>query len=49
MTRQGILERAWDAHWHGPMKVLDVHIAALRGELGDPAVIETVYGRLEAR
>jgi DNA-binding response OmpR family regulator len=45
VTRQEILERAWDAHWYGPMKVLDVHMAALRKKLGDPALIETVYGR----
>ena len=45
VSRQEILERAWDAHWYGPMKVLDVHMAALRRKLGDPALIETLYGR----
>jgi DNA-binding response OmpR family regulator len=45
VTRQEILEQAWDAHCYGPMKVLDVHIAAIRRKLGDPALIETVYGR----
>ena len=45
VTRQEILEQAWDAHWYGPMKVLDVHIAALRRKLGDSALIEAVYGR----
>ncbi|MFI9357965.1 response regulator transcription factor [Streptomyces lydicus] len=44
MSRQQILERAWDAHWYGPTKVLDVHIAALRRKLGAPGLIETVYG-----
>ncbi|MER6290776.1 response regulator transcription factor [Streptomyces sviceus] len=45
MSRQQILERAWDdAHWYGPTKVLDVHIAALRRKLGLPGLIETVYG-----
>jgi DNA-binding response OmpR family regulator len=43
--RQEILETVWDAHWYGPTKVLDVHIAALRRKLGDPSLIETVYGR----
>jgi DNA-binding response OmpR family regulator len=43
--RQEILETVWDAHWYGPTKVLDVHIAALRRKLGDPGLIETVYGR----
>jgi DNA-binding response OmpR family regulator len=45
MTRQEVLESAWDAHWYGPTKVLDVHVAALRRKLGLPGLIETVYGR----
>ena len=45
VTRQEILERAWDAHWYGPSKVLDVHMAALRRKLGVPGLVETVYGR----
>jgi DNA-binding response OmpR family regulator len=45
VTRQEILENAWDAHWYGPTKVLDVHVAALRRKLGAPGLIETVYGR----
>jgi DNA-binding response OmpR family regulator len=45
VTRQEILESAWDAHWYGPSKVLDVHVAALRRKLGLPGLIETVYGR----
>src|SRR5262249_6776570 len=45
VSRQEILESAWDAHWYGPSKVLDVHVAALRRKLGLPGVIETVYGR----
>jgi len=44
VSRQEMLERAWDEHWYGPTKVLDVHMAALRKKLGDPGVIETVYG-----
>ncbi|MBK3646024.1 response regulator transcription factor [Streptomyces sp. MBT33] len=44
VSRQEILERAWDAHWYGPTKVLDVHVAALRRKLGVPGLIETVYG-----
>jgi DNA-binding response OmpR family regulator len=43
--RQDILEAAWDSHWYGPTKVLDVHVAALRRKLGVPGLIETVYGR----
>ena len=43
--RQEILEGAWDAHWYGPTKVLDVHMASLRRKLGLPGLIETIYGR----
>ena len=45
ISRQEILESAWDAHWYGPTKVLDVHMASLRRKLGVPGLIETVYGR----
>ncbi len=44
VSRQEVLERAWDEHWYGPTKVLDVHMAALRRKLGRPGLIETVYG-----
>lgn len=44
VSRQEVLERAWDEHWYGPTKVLDVHMAALRRKLGTPGLIETVYG-----
>lgn len=43
-NRQDILESVWDTHWYGPTKTLDVHVAALRKKLGDPAWIETVRG-----
>lgn len=45
VTRGEFFERAWDAHWYGPTKVLDVHVAALRRKLGDQVPIDTVYGR----
>jgi len=45
VSRQEILENAWDAHWYGPTKVLDVHVAALRRKLGVPGLIEAVYGK----
>jgi len=44
LTRDQILEQVWDAHWYGSTKTLDVHVAALRRKLGDPALIETVRG-----
>jgi DNA-binding response OmpR family regulator len=43
-SRQQILERAWDAHFYGPTKALDVHVASLRRKLSVPGLIETVYG-----
>ncbi len=43
-TRDEILEEVWDAHWYGPTKTLDVHVASLRKKLGDPTLIETVRG-----
>jgi len=43
-TRQDILESVWDAHWYGPTKTLDVHVAALRKKLTDAGWIETVRG-----
>jgi two-component system, OmpR family, response regulator RegX3 len=42
--REDILEQAWDAHWYGPTKTLDVHVASLRKKLGDARWIETVRG-----
>jgi DNA-binding response OmpR family regulator len=45
MSRQEIMDNAWGAHWYGPTKVLDVHVAALRRKLDLPGLIETVYGR----
>ena len=42
--RTEILERVWDAHWYGPTKTVDAHVAALRRKLGDPAWIEAVRG-----
>jgi len=45
VTREEIMDQAWNAHWYGPMKVLDVHVASLRRKLGQAALIETVYGR----
>lgn len=44
LTRETILEQVWDAHWYGPTKTLDVHMASLRKKLGDPSIIETVRG-----
>lgn len=44
VPRDEIIERVWDEHWWGPTKTLDVHIAALRKKLGEPAWITTLRG-----
>ncbi|MFE2940230.1 response regulator transcription factor [Streptomyces sp. NPDC059255] len=41
-SRQQIVDQVWDPHFFGPTKTLDVHVAALRRKLGDPAWIETI-------
>lgn len=43
-SRRQILDTAWEPHYFGPTKTLDVHIAALRRKLGDPAWIENIRG-----
>lgn len=43
-SREEIMETVWDAHWYGPTKTLDVHIASLRKKLADPTIIETIRG-----
>ncbi|WP_097257962.1 response regulator transcription factor [Streptomyces sp. Ag109_G2-15] len=43
-SRQQILDTVWEAHYFGPAKTLDVHVAALRRKLGDPAWIENIRG-----
>ena len=44
VDRQRILREVWDTTWYGSSKTVDVHVAALRKKLGDPALIETVRG-----
>ena len=43
-SRTEILEHVWDAHWYGPTKTVDAHVAAVRKKLGDPRWIEAVRG-----
>jgi DNA-binding response OmpR family regulator len=43
-ARQRILEEVWDAHWYGPTKTLDVHVASLRKKLGNANWVRTVRG-----
>ena len=43
-TRTDIIESVWDAHWYGPTKTVDAHVAALRKKLGDHRWIASVRG-----
>ena len=43
-TRSDIIESVWDAHWYGPTKTVDAHVAALRKKLGDHRWIASVRG-----
>ena len=44
VDRERILREVWHTTWYGSTKTIDVHVAALRRKLGDPALIETVRG-----
>jgi two-component system, OmpR family, response regulator RegX3 len=44
ISRHRLLEDVWNTSWFGSTKTIDVHVAALRRKLGDPALIETVRG-----
>ena len=44
VTRADIFREVWQTTWFGGAKTIDVHVAALRRKLGDPAWIETVRG-----
>jgi two-component system, OmpR family, response regulator RegX3 len=44
VDRERILRDVWHTTWYGSSKTIDVHVAALRKKLGDPAWIETVRG-----
>jgi two-component system, OmpR family, response regulator RegX3 len=48
VTREDLMADVWDVNWFGSTKTLDVHIAWLRGKLGDdpakPRFIHTVRG-----
>lgn len=51
-TRTEILENVWDAHWYGPTKTVDAHVASLRKKLGRHDWIQAVRGvgfRLELK
>jgi len=43
-TRTEIIENVWDAHWYGPTKTVDAHVASLRKKLGSHEWIQAVRG-----
>ncbi len=43
-SRDHLIDQVWHTTWEGPTRTLDVHVAALRGKLGAPGMIETVRG-----
>ena len=43
-TRTEILENVWDAHWYGPTKTVDAHVASIRKKLGAHDWIHAVRG-----
>jgi len=44
VTREQLLADVWQTTWAGSPHTVEVHIAALRAKLGDPALIQTVRG-----
>jgi two-component system response regulator RegX3 len=43
-TGTEILEQVWDAHWYGPTKTVDAHVASIRKKLGAHEWIQAVRG-----
>ncbi|WP_307035866.1 winged helix-turn-helix domain-containing protein [Streptomyces canus] len=43
MTRETMMTAVWDSTWFGSTKTLDVHVAALRNELGDALSLECAH------
>jgi len=44
VSRDRLLLEVWGTAWRGAGRTLDVHMASLRGKLGDPPVVATVRG-----
>ncbi len=44
LSREAILNHVWEQGFDVPSNTVDVHIKFLRRKLGDPALIQTVYG-----
>jgi len=44
VTRDQLLADVWQTTWAGSPHTVEVHIASLRGKLGDPGLVQTVRG-----
>jgi DNA-binding response OmpR family regulator len=45
LSRKQLLEQVWDFDYYGDTRTVDVHVAHLRQQLGEGALlIETVWG-----
>lgn len=44
VERERLLLEVWGTAWRGAGRTLDVHMASLRGKLGDPPLVATVRG-----
>jgi DNA-binding response OmpR family regulator len=44
LSRDRLLELAWQGEFAGGTRTVDVHVAQLRGKLGRPELVETVRG-----
>jgi DNA-binding response OmpR family regulator len=44
VTREQLLADVWQTTWQGNLHTVEVHVASLRGKLGDPALVQTVRG-----
>jgi DNA-binding response OmpR family regulator len=44
VTREQLLADVWQTTWAGSPHTVEVHVASLRGKLGDPGLVQTVRG-----
>ena len=44
LSRERLLELAWEGDFPGGTRTVDVHVGQLRGKLGRPDFVETVRG-----
>jgi DNA-binding response OmpR family regulator len=44
VSRDQLLAEVWHTTWLGSVRTVEVHVASLRGKLGDPGLVETVRG-----